>query len=77
MKKNNKNEKSQTTFQTILYQIFKHNARLTKIISVVFTMFFVALILCLTWLIISITITATCTNHLNVMIIIYTLYKLI
>lgn len=75
MKKNNKNEKFNTTFQMILYQIFEHDARLTKIISVVFTIFFVALMLCLTWLIISITIVATCTSHFNIMTLINILCK--
>lgn len=73
----NKNEKSQTTFQIVLYQIFEHDARLTKVISVVFTIFFVSLMLCLTWLIISITIVATCTIHFNIMILINILYELI
>lgn len=73
----NKNEKSQTTFQIVLYQIFEHDARLTKVISVVFTIFFVALMLCLTWLIISITIVATCTSHFNVMTLINILCKFI
>lgn len=77
MKKQNKNEKSQTTFQIVLYQIFEHDARLTKVISVVFTIFFVALMLCLTWLIISITIVATCTIHFNIMTLINILYELI
>lgn len=66
MKKNNE-KKGNTTFQKILYQIFEHDARLTKIISVVFIIFFATLILCLTWLVISITITATCTSHFNIM----------
>ena len=77
MMKQDKNEKSQTTFQIVLYQIFEHDARLTKVISVVFTIFFVALMLCLTWLIISITIVATCINHLNFMTLINILCKLI
>lgn len=54
MMKQDKNEKSQTTFQIILYQIFKHDARLTEISSVVFIVFFVALILCLIWLLVQI-----------------------
>lgn len=77
MKKQNKNEKSQTTFQIVLYQIFEHDARLTKVISVVFTIFFVALMLCLTWLIISITVVATCTSHFNIMTLINILCKFI